>query len=200
VTTSQQSDEWQRLSSAVSLSDIVARTVTDFAPLPARDTLLCDSGTVAVPAGWHLASPGDTAEQPVRVAVTGHRSRGGWAGCDTLAAFSFTGVVPVDIFIDHATCTLRDLNASGVTTQTLETPAMPGVCAMRSAGYFTAARLRIWAQFRTYVAGSEHPGSGRLVQHSFFVTTQRRTQLRTDVAYFSEVVHNSFCALLDTRR
>jgi hypothetical protein len=197
VTASQQSDEWRRLSSAASLSDIVARSVTGFASLPVRDALPCDSGTFAVPAGWHLASPGDTPEQPVRVAVTGHRSRGGWQGCDTLAAFGFTGIPPVDIFVDHAACTLRDLNASGVTTRSLDTPVMSGVCAVRSAGYFTAARSRMWAQFSTYVAGSEHPRSGRLIQHSLFIRTQRRTQLRTDIAYLSDAVHRSFRALLN---
>ena len=65
------------------------------------------------------------------------------------AAFAFTGIPPVDVVVNHATCTLQDLRASGVTTRTLSTPLMPGVCAVRSAGYFTAARLRMWAQFTT---------------------------------------------------
>jgi hypothetical protein len=200
VTTPQHEDEWQRLSSAASLGDIIARNVTDFAPLPVQDTLPCDTSTVAVPVGWQLATSGDSPSRPVRVAVTGHRSRGGWQGCDTLAAFGFTGIAPIGVVIDHAACTLRDLGASGVTSLTLDTPGMPGVCAVRTAGYFTAARLRMWAQFSTYVAGSEHPGCGRLIQHSLFVTTQRRSQLNTDIAYLSEVVHNSFCALLDAWR
>jgi hypothetical protein len=199
VTTPQHSDEWQRLSSAPSLPDIVARTVTDFTALPVKDALPRHS-TSAVPAGWHLAAPGDNSEQPVRAAVTGHRSRGGWQGCDTLAAFGFTGIAPTDVVIEHAACTLRHLGAAGVTTRTLDIPMMPGVVAVRSAGYVTAARLRMWAQFSTYVAGSGHPGMGRLIHHSLFVITQRRTQLRTDIASLSNSVHTSFSVLIDTLR
>lgn len=200
MTTPQQSDEWQRLSSAASLADVVGRTVADFTPIPISDAIPRDNGTLIIPAGWHRAAPGDNVEQPVRVAVTGHRSRGGWESCDTLAAFAFTGIPPEEIVIDHAACTLQDLRASGVMTRTLSTPLMPRVCAVRSAGYFTAARLRVWAQFSTYVAGSRSPGMGRLIQHSLFVITQRRTQLRTDIAYLSDTVHAAFCAMLDARR
>jgi hypothetical protein len=200
VTAPQQSDEWQRLSSAVSLADVVARNVDDFTPLPVSDALPRHSATFAVPVGWHLAAPGDDSEQPVQVAVTGHRSRGGWEGCDTLAAFGFTGAVPIDVVVDHAACTLRDLGAAGVTARTLDIPAMPGVVAVRSTGYFTAARLRMWAQFSTYVAGSESPGMGRLIHHSLFVITQRRARLRTDIASLGDTVHTSFSALLDAHR
>jgi hypothetical protein len=55
--------------------------------------------------------------------------------------------------------------------------------------------LRLWGQFSTYIAGSEQPGSSRLVQHSLFVMTQRRTQLRTAIADLSDAVHTAFCAL-----
>lgn len=200
MTTSQQSDEWERLTSAASLADLVARNVADFVQLRVRNALPSYSADFAAPPGWHLAAAGDDPEQPVRVTVTGHRSRGGWQGCETLAAFGFTGIPTVDAFIDEAACTLRDLGAAGVTTRVLDIPVMAGVCAVRSAGYFTASRLRMWAQFSTYVAGSELPGMGRLIQHSLFVVTQQRTRLRTDIAYLSDAVQKSFCALLDARR
>ena len=116
-----------------------------------------------------------------------------------LAAFGFTGPTPVDAVIDHAACTLRDLGACGVTTSNLATPVVPGVCAVRTAGYFTAARLRMWAQFSTYLAGSHTIGTGLLIQHSLFITSQRRTQLRADIADLSDTVHTSFCTLLHTR-
>jgi hypothetical protein len=199
VTTPPQADQWQRLSSTPSLPDIVARTVTDFTPLPVKDALPRHSMS-AVPTGWHLAASGDSFEQPVQAAVTGHRSRGGWEGCDTLAAFGFTSSTPTDAVIEHAACTLRNLGAAGVTARTLDIPVLPGVVAVRSAGYFTAVRLRMWAQFSTYVAGCEHPGMGRLIHHSLFVITQRRTQLRADIAYLSNSVHASFRVLLDNRR
>jgi hypothetical protein len=38
-----------------------------------------------------------------------------------------------------------------------------------------------------------------LIQHSLFVTTQRRTQLRTDIAVLSDAVHHVFSALIDNR-
>ncbi|MHA7650058.1 hypothetical protein ACX9NE_09970 [Mycobacterium sp. ML4] len=192
------SEERQRVLSAASLTDIVAGAVSDFTPQPAADALP-SIGTAVVPAGWYLAAPGDNREQPVRVAVTGHRSRGGWEGCDTLATFGFTGEPPIDLVVDHAACTLRDLGAAGVTTRTVNTPAAAGVCAVRSSGYFTAARLRMWGQFTTYLAGSERPGQGLLVQHSLFVVTRRRTQLRTDIADLTDTAANAFSAFLDAR-
>ncbi|WP_044095789.1 hypothetical protein [Mycobacterium canetti] len=198
MTTLDRSDERHRLGSAKSLADIIARSVSEVVPCPVADALP-SVGAAAVPAGWHLAAPGDTAERPVRVAVTGHRSRGGWEGCDTLAAFGFTGRAPIDVVVDHAACTLGDLDAAGVTTRVLDTPVAAGACGVRSAGYFTAAGLRIWGQFTTYVAGSERPGTGRLVQHTLFVVTRRRTQLRSDIAYLSDTVAGAFCALLDAR-
>jgi hypothetical protein len=197
MTTPQQSNEWQRLSSATSLGDIIARTVADFAPLPVRDVLLCDNGTFAVPAGWHLAAPGSSAELPVRAAVTGHRSRGGWQGCDTLAAFGFTVITPVEVGTENAACTLRDLGASGIQTHLLDVRVMSGVWAVRSTGYFTAAGLRMWAQFSTYVACSRLPGKGQLIEHSLFVTTQCRTQLRNDINGLSDTVHTAFCTMFD---
>jgi hypothetical protein len=185
MTFPQQSNEWQRLSSATSLTDIVAGTVTEFTPLLVRDVLPCDNDTFAIPAGWHLAASGMSAEQPVRAAVTGHRSRGGWQGCDTVAAFGFTGITPINVATPHAGSTLRDL------------PAMPGVWAVRSAGYFTAAGLRMWAQFSTYAAGTHQAGKGWLIQHSLFITTQWRTKLRADILELSNTVHTAFCAHLN---
>ncbi|WP_041180994.1 hypothetical protein [Mycobacterium canetti] len=196
MTTLDRSDERQRLESAKSVADLIARSVSELVPLTVAETLP-GFGAAAVPAGWHLAAPGDTVEQPVRVAVTGHRSRGGWEGCDTLAAFGFTGIAPIDVVVAHAACTLGDLDAGGVTTRVLDIPVATGGCGVRSAGYFTAAGLRIWGQFTTYVAGSERPGTGRLVQHTLFVVTRRRTQLRSDIAYLSDTVTDAFCALLD---
>jgi hypothetical protein len=192
VSAPQPSAEWKRLSSAPSLADVVASHVTDFRPLPVGGVLPSASRAFVVPERWYIAAPGDTTERPVRAFVTGHRSRGGWQGCDTLAAFGFTGIPPAKDIVDRAACTLRALDASSVTTRMLDIPAIPGACAVRSSGYFTAARLRLWGQFSTYIAGSEQPCNGRLVQHSLFVMTQRRTQLRTAIADLSDAVHTAF--------
>jgi hypothetical protein len=41
---------------------------------------------------------------------------------------------------------------------------------------------------------------GRLIHHSLFVITQRRTQLRRDIACLSDSVHATFNVLLNARR
>jgi hypothetical protein len=74
------------------------------------------------------------------------------------------------------------------------------VWAVRSAGYFTATGLRMWGQFSTYVAGSDQPSEGRLVEHSLFVMTQCRTQLRDDITELSDAVHAAVFALLNRFR
>jgi hypothetical protein len=65
--------------SATSLRDVVAGVVTAFTPAPVQEVLRGASAALTVPAGWFVATPGDTVEQPVRAVVTGHRSRGGAA-------------------------------------------------------------------------------------------------------------------------
>jgi hypothetical protein len=119
---------------------------------------------------------------------------GGWQGCDTVASFRFTGMPHRDVGNAHASDTLRDLRASGITARHLDVPSVLGVWAVRSSGYVTAAGLRMWAQFSTYVEGSHDRGSGRLIEHSLFVTTQRRTQLRSDLTELTSAAHAAFCA------
>lgn len=185
-------DERQRLSTAISLGDIIAGTVADYRPLTVRDVLWSHDESLTVPTGWLVASAGSSADRPVRVLVTGHRSRGGWQGCDTLAAFGFTGIVPRELGTANASCTLNALGASGITIHKLDVPERPDTWAMHSTGYVTAAGLRMWAQFSTYVAGSQQAGCGRLIEHSVFAVTQQRTQLRSDIKELSDSVQAAF--------
>ena len=185
--------EWQRLSAGSSLTDLLGRYVDDLIGLTAQQALGCDEAALAVPPGWYVVPAIAGAQQPVRVAVTGHRLRGGWQSCDTVAAAAFTGMPP-EILTDHAARVLRDADTAGVTVRSLSTPPVPGVCAVRSSGYLTVSAVRMWAQISSYVAGSNDPGTGRLIQHSQFVTTQRRTQLRSDIAQLSDSVHAAFLA------
>ncbi|WP_201793437.1 hypothetical protein [Mycobacterium avium] len=194
MSTTPQFDE-QRLTSAASLPDLICGRVSQFECLPVTGAL--DLGDFRIPPRWHLAAPGDEAEQPVRCIVTGHRLRGGWQACDTVAAFTFSGVVPLEVMVDNADCTLRDLGAAGVSSRAVVASTIPGVAGMRSAGYFTALGLRIWGQFTTYIADSRCLEMGRLIQHSLFVATQRRTQLRTDIRYLSDAIAKSFGDLVD---
>lgn len=185
-------NERQHLTAAMSLGDIVADTVVDYRPLVVHDVLSASIESLTVPTGWLVASAGSSADQPARVLVTGHRSRGGWQGCDTLAAFGFTGTVPRQLAAANAPCTLHALGASGITIQNLNVAEQPEAWAVRSTGYITAAGLRMWAQFSTYVAGSHDGGGGRLIEHSLFVITQRKSQLRCDIRELSDSVQAAF--------
>jgi hypothetical protein len=194
MTTSKGAVEWQRLSAANSVGALVAQIVAGFRLATVEEALGSECAALTVPTGWLVAASGDTVQQPVRAVVTGHRSRGGWQGCDTVAAFRFTGMPHRDVGNTHASDTLRDLRASGITTCHLDVPPVPAVWAVRSSGYVTAARLRMWAQFSTYVEGSHDRGSGRLLEHSLFVTTQRRTRLRADLIELTDTIYTAFCA------
>jgi hypothetical protein len=189
-------DERARLTSAPSLGAVVAGQVDDFTPVPVADVFPTASAVFELPKDWLLAAPGQQLDQPMRVVVTGHRSRGGWEGCATLAAFAFTGSPATDIIVAHAACTLHDLQAAAVTVQMLPLPPVPGSCAIRSSGYVTAAGLRLCAQLSTYVVGSEAAGCGRLFEHSVFVTSQRRTALHPDTQQLSQAVHDAVHGLL----
>jgi hypothetical protein len=92
MTTSKGAVEWQRLSSANSVGAQVAQIVAGFRPATVEDPLGSECAALTIPTGWLVAASGDAVQQPVRAVVTGHRSRGGWQGCDTVASFRFTGM------------------------------------------------------------------------------------------------------------
>jgi len=194
MTTSTVAVEWQRLASANSIGALVAQIVAGYRPVTVDEALGLECAALTVPTRWLVAAPGNSVQQPVRAVVTGHRSRGGWQGCDTVAAFRFTGMPNRDVGNAHASDTLCDLGASGITTRRLDVPPVTAVWAVRSSGYLTAAGLRMWAQFSTYIEGSHDRGSGRLLEHSLFVTTQQRTRLRADLTELTDTVHAAFCA------
>lgn len=185
-------NERQHPTTAMSLGDIIADTVVDYRPLIVHDVLSASIESLTVPTGWLVASAGSSADQPVRVLVTGRRSHGGWQGCDTLAAFGFTGIVPRELGTANASCTLNALGASGITIHNLTVSEQPEAWAVRSTGYVTAVGLRMWAQFSTYVAGSHDGGGGRLIEHSLFVITQRKAQLCCDIRELSDSVQAAF--------
>jgi len=139
MTTAKSAAEWRRLSSADSVGEVVAQVVADFRPATVEEALGRACAALTVPTGWLVAASGDTVQQPVRAIVTGHRSRGGWQGCDTLAAFRFTGMPPPDVGTAHASDTLLDLRASSITSGYRDVSPAPAVWAVRSSGYVTAA-------------------------------------------------------------
>lgn len=190
-------DEQRRLTSVTSVIDAVRRHVTDLALIAAQDTpeWLRQLG---IPPWWQIAHLDTIAPQPLRIAVCGERADGGWDGCETLSLFQFTGIPPDGVVAECNECTLRDLGAEGVTTYPLSAPRRPGVFAVRSSGYFTAAGRRLWAQYSTYVAASNSSGEGRLVAECIFAGADARARLRDDITELSDGVHSAFLATIDT--
>jgi hypothetical protein len=66
--------------------------------------------------------------------------------------------------------------------------------AVRSGGYVTAAGLRMWAQFSTYVEGSHDRGEWPTPRTHSVVTTQQRTQLHADLTELTDTVYAAFRA------
>ncbi|MBS4728852.1 hypothetical protein MSM1_11065 [Mycobacterium sp. SM1] len=194
----QEPSEWHRLAAVSSLVDVVARHVDDLIQLPAER--LPEWLTVlGVPAGWRIARLDGNAVQPSRIAVCSRQSQGGGEACETISVFRFTGIAPVDVVRANADCTLRDLRANDITAQTLMTPPVPGVIAVRSSGYFNTTGLRVWAQYSTYIAGSNQPGKGRLIQHSMFVESGSRAALNDDITRLSNAIHRAFLTSVGAR-
>jgi hypothetical protein len=191
------STEQRRVPTVSSVLNIVAAHVNDFVQLRG-DELPEWLTELGVPLGWRIARVDCGGIQPLRVAVCGPHFDGGWDGCDTISVFAFTGVAPVKVVRDNADCTLRDLDAEGVTTSILATPPTPGVCAVRSSGYFSTAGLWVWAQYSTYLAGSDIPGQGRLIQHSIFIESGCQARLSDDIIQVSNAIHYAFFNTVNT--
>jgi hypothetical protein len=188
----------QRRVSAISLVlNVVAAHVNDFVQFHGDELPEWLTG-LGVPVGWRIARVDCCGIQPSRVAVCGPHFDGGWDGCDTISVFGFTGVAPVDGVRDNADCTLRDLGAEGVITSILATPPTPGVCAVRSSGYFSTAGLWVWAQYSTYLAGSDASGQGRLIQHNMFIESGCQARLGDDIIQVGNAIHYAFLGAINT--
>jgi hypothetical protein len=189
--TQQHPSEWHRLARVSSVADIVARHVCDLAHVPPGELPQWLQG-LPVPAGWHIARFDGDGVAPSRIAVCGAHFDGGWDGCETINAFSFTGSPDTDMVRDHADRTLRDLHAEQITTHTLMTPQLPGTTAVRSSGYFGAAGLWVWAQYSTYIAGSTQANQGQLIQHNVFIESGCRARLDHNVTQLSDSIHHAY--------
>ena len=56
----------------------------------------------------------------------------------------------------------------------------------------------MWTQITTYVAGSDGPGQGVLVEHVVFVDALVRARLRDDITELGDAVHEAFVAITNT--
>jgi hypothetical protein len=122
---------------------------------------------------------------------------GRWDGCGTVGAFRFTGEPPDDLVRDNADRTLGGLGAEDIEIRSLTASPIPGVTAVRGDGYVTVASLRAWAQYSTYVASSDAPGDGRLIQQSITISADRRSGLIEDIAQLSNALQRGFLTGLD---
>lgn len=120
---------------------------------------------------------------------TARRPRG--LGCETISILGFTGVLPFDVIRDEADRTLRDLRATGINTQDVALPPVPGTIALRSSGYFNTAGLQVWAQHSTYVANYDK-GRGLLILHGLFIESRSLERLRDNIIALSDAVHHAF--------
>ena len=108
--------------------------------------------------------------------------------------FAFTGIPPEDVVRDNADRTLRDLAATGITTERVDISALRGALAVRSSGYFVLAGRWVWAQYSTYVFGSTEPSQGRLIEHTVFIESGSQARLSGDVAELTQAVHQALAA------
>lgn len=183
--------EWRRLAAATSLAELIGRHVDDLTAIAIDD--IGWLGNLSMPDGWRQWR---TPDGLVRLAVYGPRPGGGWEATDTVSVFACTGTLP-ETLSHNADTMLRQLNATGVRAYPLDTPAIPGVAAVRASGYIAVAGRSLWARFNTYAAGSAEPGRGRLVQHSSFVDAARFLRLGADIATLTDGVQQGFWSSID---
>lgn len=186
----------EAVAAAPSVVTEIASHATDLATMPSGDVPGWLHG-LTVPDGWQIART-DRPTGLFRITVAGQRIDGGWDATDTLAVFRFTGLPPAEVVRTNADSTLRALNADGITTHPLQCPKDAHTAAARSSGYINAAGRRIWAQYSTYLAGSDGTAKGLLVLHAVFASSNQRALLRDDVADVSDAVHHGFLNHLDT--
>ena len=185
------STERRRLAAVSSVAAAMARHVDDLMQLRAEATPYWLT-KLGVPSGWQIGHLVDRTVEPSRIAVCGQQSDGGWDGCETINVFGFTGIPPEDVVRNNADCTLRDLAAAGITTDVVDTPPLSGATAVRSSGYFGVAGIWVWAQYSTYIVGSEEPGQGRLIDHAVFVESGCQARLGDDIAQLTHAVYQAF--------
>jgi hypothetical protein len=187
--------EVRRLTTVSSVVDAVSRHVSDLTPVSAND-LPRWLRRLALPPDWHLVDLSGHPPPPTRIAVHGQRSDGGWDGCETISVFRFTGTLSADVVRDNADCTLRDLHAENIFTIALPAPPEPGMAAVRSDGYFNADGRQIWARYSIYVAGTNTPGQGMLVDQGVFIEARyRRRMLWNDIEQLGNAIHIPFLML-----
>lgn len=188
--------EGRRLAAVSSVAGEVARHVHGFTH-PRHGTAPSWLTQMGVPAGWRIGHLTGSPVEPSRIAVCGQRPDGGWDGCETISVFGFTGIPPAEVVRENADRTLRDVAATGIKIERVDTSALPGAVAVRSSGNFVILGRWVWAQYSNYVFGSAEPSKGWLIEHIVFVESTCRAGLRDDVAQLTGAVHEALAAQAD---
>lgn len=148
-----------------------------------------------IPQGWQrVAPPEDPAVPLARMTVYGPREDGGWQAAETLSVFGYTGWPYFDELVRHADHTLRDLDATDITTKVLAIPPTRWAAALRSSGTALLGGREVWIQQSNYVAGFDQPHAGRLIIHTVFVNAEHRGQLASHITRMSDAVQQWFIA------
>jgi hypothetical protein len=156
-------------------------------------------GTLRPLPGWRVGRLEVGVDQPWRIAVVGGRTSGGWEGCETIAAFSFTGLPSTAVIKQMLGQALHSNGANAVQTTELSIPPREGATAVRGSGYVEAADREIWLQFTFYVVGSDLPYEGRLVQQCLYIDADSETTLKDTIIHLSDSLHDRFNASLNVR-
>ncbi len=191
------SAEKQRLAAVSSMATVLAGHVDGLAQLRAEvlPRWLTDLG---VPRGWRIGQLADARIAPSRIAVCGEQPGGTFDGCETISVFGFTGHPTDEVVRNNADRTLRDLAATGITTQAVEADLLPDAVAARGSGYFAAAGLWVWARYTFYVYGSSEPHQGRMIEQAVFVESGSLPRLTDGVAQLTQNLHEALGTLSET--
>jgi hypothetical protein len=195
VTDQQSCNEWNRLVFAPIVADVLAHNVADLTSV-ATDEQPAWLQQLHLPTGWRLAQFDANPIQPTRIAVCGPHPDGGWDGCETINLFRFIGNPPDGLVQDTSDRMLRSLGADSVTSYPLSIPPVDQITAIRSSGCFRAVGQRIWLQYTTYLAGSEPPDLGILIEHGIFVDSTRQVSLRDDITELTNAIHDAFVSTI----
>lgn len=170
---------------------MLARHIADLTPI-ATDELPPWLHQLPLPPRWRLAQFDGSPTQPARMAVCGPHPAESWNGCDTVSLFRFTGTPSEGLVLDTSDRMLRDLGAEAITTYPLSIPPAGRVAAVRSSGDLSVAGQHIWLQYSTYLAGSELPGAGVLIEHGVFVHSTIQASLHDDITELTNGIHLAF--------
>lgn len=96
----------------------------------------------SLPAGWRVGHYlGSEPNQPWRIAVRDPRPGDGWDACETITVWGFTGSPTTLDVRYYCESTMGGLDAEDIVVIEVETPAVPGVCAVSGGGISMLANV-----------------------------------------------------------